>query len=286
VFSFRVVAHMCSSTSLSSYSGSFSTTSSELSVMHKDPEYYLPPIVRSLGEDSIVNKVRLQCKALSDGRYLYTYSMDLTQRPPADSGTVITDASSGVSRSNQAKKASRSRQESDADTNYSVQSFHVRRPDPPKTTHNPAPTSPPKSHHGFTDMTMRSNEDEHSKAIRQEVTITFYLFGQTDRGDYFRRRLYDSFVANTSIRRVLRAFAEVIDRPFKDFVDHLYILPGSGQQLKDATKWQKLPRDHISLTIGDLRYEGDELDSEIVFVVDLVGVRDLSPAMQRSMGKQ
>lgn len=62
--------------------------------------------------------------------------------------------------------------------------------------------------------------------------------------------------------------------PFREFIDHLYILPGNGELLKDVSKWQKvrgetpppltpptlqLSRDHISTTIRDLRFDNQPL---------------------------
>ncbi|GMT34932.1 hypothetical protein PFISCL1PPCAC_26229, partial [Pristionchus fissidentatus] len=266
---------------------SSSHTSSVAPEMSKTADYYLPPIVRSLGEDVRVDKVRLQCKTLDDGRYLYTYTMDLAQDKPnqtSESGEKDQRSIVKVQRSAYAIFRHLRRQESETD--YSVKSFRVRRPATKPALPEPIALTSSRSIRGLTDMTMRSDEEELSSGIRQEVTITFYLFGQTERGDYYRRRVFDAFLGHTSVRRVLRSFAALTDHSFKQFVDHLYILPGNGDQLKDATKWQKLPRNNITLTLGDLRYAGQELSSEMVLIVDMIGVRSLSSDVQRSIKHQ
>ncbi|GMS89652.1 hypothetical protein PENTCL1PPCAC_11827, partial [Pristionchus entomophagus] len=287
---------MASSAS-SSYSAISSYSSDESwSDMPKNAVYYLPPIVRALGEDVIVNKVRLQCKAMTDGRYLYTYSMDLAQDHPnlrTESSIDLIDEISRksiTSRSNQSKKSCSTTK--DSLTDYSVKSFHVRRPEPaplpPQTSITVqekalSPSSPNGNAMSLTNMTIRSAADEYSAEIRREITVTFYLFGQTERGDYFRLRFFDAFLAKASIRRVLTAFATATDHSFKDFIDHLYVLPGSGEHLKNATKWQKMTRDQISVPIGELHFNKKPFSDEFVIIADLIGVHEMSPAVRRSI---
>ncbi|GMR47547.1 hypothetical protein PMAYCL1PPCAC_17742 [Pristionchus mayeri] len=283
---------------------SFTSTGSEVSDIPKNPDYYLPPIVRSLGEDVVVNKVRLQCKAITDGRYLYTYTMDLAQDHPQGLRTErsidMIDESSVGSRSVQSKKSHRNRKDSSScneSTDYSVKSYQIRRPEPviaplPQTAisvQKPVAYSPKaKNVISLTDFTVRSgeHEDENTAEIRQEITVTFYLFGQTERGDYFRLRLFDAFPSKTSVRRVLKAFALATDHSFKDFVDHIYVLPGYGEHLKNATKWKKLPRDSVSQAISDLGFNTQPFSDEFVMIADLIGVHAMSPAVRRSIGKK
>ncbi|KAF8385912.1 hypothetical protein PRIPAC_75054, partial [Pristionchus pacificus] len=309
----RVVAPSPSPSSLpimaTASSSAYSTTSSytsDISDIPKNAEYYLPPIVRSLGEDVVVNKVRLQCKAITDGRYQYTYTMDLAQDHPhglkTDSSirSRIEEPSSTLSsRSGMSKKSYRTRNDSstscpdtEATSNYSVKSYHIRRPVPlpvhPQTTVSVhKPTLPANNAISLTDLTIFSGTEDLSAEIKQEITITFYLFGSTPKGDYFRLRLFDAFVGKTSIRRVLRSFAEVTGHSFREFIDHLYILPGNGELLKDVSKWQKLSRDHISTTIRDLRFDNQPLfTDEIVIVADLIGVHGMAPSARRSIRRK
>ncbi|GMT09538.1 hypothetical protein PFISCL1PPCAC_835, partial [Pristionchus fissidentatus] len=270
----RALFTMATSSS-SYYSGS--STTSNAAAMPKNADYYLPPIVRSLGADVRVDKVRLQCKTLDDGRFLYTYTMDLAQDKPTLRTDSEVSGSSRASRSSTSKKAAKS----ESETDYSVKSFHVRRQKHPPV--KSTPTDRPidralstRSIHGLTEMTMRSDEEELSSAIRQEVDVTFYIFAKTARGDFYRRRITDAFLGHTTLRRVLRSLAQYCGQAFKNWLRDLYILPGDGALLKDSTKWQQVPRSNISLTLGDLRYPGHDLTSGMVIIVDLLGVRNLS----------
>ncbi|KAF8365487.1 hypothetical protein PRIPAC_83316 [Pristionchus pacificus] len=237
--------------------------------------------------------------------YLYTYTMDLAQDHPqglrTDRSIDMIDQSTVSSKQTTGRTRDASSCTDTASSDYSIQSYHVRRPEPALSysVRRPEPAAPvqpqttvsvhkPAATDSIADVTLHSGAEDNSAEarIRQEITVTFYLFGQSDRGDYFRLRLFDAFLGKTSLRRVLRSFGAATDCDFKEFLDHLYMIPGNGDLLKDATKWKKLSRDSVSMTIRDLRFNGSPFTDEFVLIVDLIGVHGMSPAVRRSIGKK